>query len=503
MNKRNIAIYICSLVLFLCLYFFENNTGTRIVLLCSLLLPLFPKIRSALFGTERPKAQLAHTEQSIKAFSYTEADEHGDIRQYVPGDPVNRIHWKLSAKRDELLVRPLLNAESIVEKQKKTNVRDDHPVFGEIRKKSLFACIVLILLSFLLLFLIPQARSGLQELCNRIFRASEAVNAYAYEYFNIPFVYSLWLAILLLCIIIVAFLGITVITGSRLMSLMLMSGLAGFQVYFGLAFPALVNILLFTLYMLWIMRRPWEKTEVVHIITAIIVLTVTVLLIRPGVDAATEQLSEKARDYLSRFAQEAPGTVQENPEGENETRRVHTRSLLYGDDPAQAEKEYRLTTIEEEQISLPHRINYLKIALLLMLAIALLVLPFAPFLWLNTRRKKALDARKAFDAEDAATAVCAIFQYVIAWLEATGNGAGNLPYRNWPRYLALRLSEQYAQRFANCAALFEEAAYSEHSLSKEQRGQMLALLQETEQIMQEKADFRQKLFLKYKECLWV
>ena len=503
MNKRRTAIYVCSLALFLCLYFFENNTGTRIILLCSLILLIFPKMRTALYGTEKTKQQPAHLEQNIKTFSYTDSDEQGDIRKYVPGDPVRQIHWKLSAKRDELLVRPALNTQSVAEYKKTSRAEDDHPVSGQIRKKSLRICIALMFLSFLLLFLIPQARYGLQELCNRIYGASEAVNAYAYVYFNVPSGYSLLLAILLLCIIMAASVGITIITGSRLMSLLLMTVLAGFQVYFGLTFPDWVNILLFILYMLWMLRRPWKKTEVIRVFASVIVLTVTVLLIWPGVDAATEQLSEKARDYLSRFAQEAPGTVQENPEGENETRRVHTRSLLYGDDPTQAEKEYRLTTIEEERISLPHRINYLKIALLLLLAIALLILPFAPFLWLNTRRKKALDARKAFDAEDTATAVCAIFQYVIAWLEATGNGAGNLPYRNWQRYLAPRLSEQYAQRFANCAALFEEAAYSEHSLSKEQRGQMLALLQETEQIMQEKADFRQKLFLKYKECLWV
>ena len=170
---------------------------------------------------------------------------------------------------------------------------------------------------------------------------------------------------------------------------------------------------------------------------------------------------------------------------------------------AQAEKEYRLVTNEEEQISMPHRINYLRIALLLLLAVALLTLPFVPFLWLNACRRKALEIRKAFEAEDTKAAVCVIFQHIVAWLEATGNGAGNLPYRDWPQHLAPRLSEEYAQRFGDCAALFEEAAYSDHAFSREQHRKTLALLQETEQMMQEKADLRQKLCLKYKECLWL
>ena len=103
MNKRRTAIYVCSLALFLCLYFFENNTGTRIILLCSLILPIFTKMRTALFGTEKTKQQPAHLEQNIKTFSYTESDEQGDIRKYVPGDPVRQIHWNLPAKRRRFL----------------------------------------------------------------------------------------------------------------------------------------------------------------------------------------------------------------------------------------------------------------------------------------------------------------------------------------------------------------------------------------------------------------
>ena len=156
-------------------------------------------------------------------------------------------------------------------------------------------------------------------------------------------------------------------------------------------------------------------------------------------------------------------------------------------------------TVEEEQISMPHWVNYLRIILLLLLAAALVILPFLPFILLNQRRKKALDARKAFESANTSEAVFAIFQHVAAWLEAMGYGEGNAPYAAWNTELA----PDYAERFAACEKLFEEAAYSTHEMKEEDRQQALALLSETEQILQRRADWKQQLRLKYKECLWV
>ena len=46
--KKRIIGYAVWLILACLLYFFENNTGTRIVLACSLLLPFVPIIRRSL-----------------------------------------------------------------------------------------------------------------------------------------------------------------------------------------------------------------------------------------------------------------------------------------------------------------------------------------------------------------------------------------------------------------------------------------------------------------------
>ena len=89
-----------------CLYFFENNTGTRIVLLGSLAAFLLPPVRAAFFGADASRDKERPTRRTVKDFfPQPEEEEPGDVRLYQPGDPVRRIHWKLSAKRGELLIR--------------------------------------------------------------------------------------------------------------------------------------------------------------------------------------------------------------------------------------------------------------------------------------------------------------------------------------------------------------------------------------------------------------
>ena len=238
------------------------------------------------------------------------------------------------------------------------------------------------------------------------------------------------------------------------------------------------------------------------ILAVILAVSLAVLTIIPGADPATEKASEEVRDILSRMAGRTAGAVWEEPEGENETRHIHSRSLIRGNLEAKPDREYYLETVEEEQISTPRWINYMKILLLFLAVVALLILPFVPFLLLNARRKKALEARDMFMSDNVSEAICAVFQNIIAWLENTGHGAGNRPYREWAQLLSDPFSREYALRFSLCAGLFEEAAYSNHSMDEDQRQQVLSLLEETEQVLIAKADWRQKLRLKM-EGIWI
>ena len=497
--KKRYVCYAVWLILACLLYFFENNTGSRIVLVCSWLLPFVPFVRRSLFEKDAVSKEPRTIFQTVKTFAFREEDDPGDVRAYLPGDPVNRIHWKLSVKRDELLVREQAKEKTQAEAEIKDTAETEQPAARSAKKRIFLMGLLFFLLPLILLLVIPSANQGMKALFNRLFDASEAVNAYAYERFAGPADTPVAFAVVLLAVMGLSLLGITLLSGSRLLALGLMAGSVLFQVYFGLSFPAWVNVLLLALFVLWMMKRPWSRKAVLSLLAGVSVLALAVLLLWPGVDAATEAASEAVRDRLSLMAQSIAGGAHELPSGENETRHVHTQSLTAGDLEAQTDREFRLVTVEEEQISMPHWVDYLRIALLLLLMVALVILPFLPFILLNQRRKKALDARKAFESENVSEAVFAIFQHVAAWLEAMGYGKDNAPYAAWNA----ELSPDYAAHFAACEKLFEEAAYSTHEMKEEDRQQALALLIETEQILQRQADWKLRLRLKYKECLWV
>ena len=501
MRKRTLC-HIIGLMLALCLYFFENNTGTRAVLCCMLLFPLLPFLRK-MFLSPGPAEAPMQQPVTVRNFSCREAEDSSDVRAYQQGDPFNRMHWKLSAKRKELLIRKT-DLETVPEEiSAKAAAPQGEIGTGSIRKKRILICLSAMVLLLGCLFLIPAARYGAQALCNRLFDASEQVNAYLYDRFPVPADQSVLLASVLLLLMLLLLITITLLSGSRLLAFFTAAGCAVFQMYFGLAFRSWLCIALFALLALWMLSRPLSRRNALSLLAAILAVALAITLIYPGVDAATEAASERVRDSLSRMSQQITGMVREVPEGENETRHTHTQSLTEGEGEADPEKEYRLETVEEEQISMPEWVSYLKIALLLLAAVLLMVLPFLPFLWLNAHRKKAQEARKVFASANVSEAICAIFRHVTAWLDAMGLGAGNLPYRNWAGYLPEGMQPGYDERFSQCAALFEEAAYSDHEMREDQRQEVLSLLDETEQALLARADWKQKLRLRYGDCLWI
>lgn len=91
-----------------------------------------------------------------------------------------------------------------------------------------------------------------------------------------------------------------------------------------------------------------------------------------------------------------------------QTRRENHLSLSSGEGGAVSERDYRLITRAEEQISDPPWFDGLKTALMMLLIVLLLALPFVPFILLNRRAGQAQAIREAFDDATPAKAVCAM-----------------------------------------------------------------------------------------------
>lgn len=488
------------------LYFFENNTGTRLLLVWSLLLPLWFRLTKAEDSPRPAKKQVSEENRPREGTQPEASDDADTIRDYVPGDPIRRIHWKLSAKTDRILIRDMSPSQENVAEA--AAVREETASPGKtggdgIRRRLMRILLTALGALALLSVLLPGARNGMALLLNRLFDRSEAVNAYRYVRLAVPEGQSIAAAVVLLSCIGAVLAVILLTAKSRLPALIIACAAALIQAYLGLSLPAWANILLLVPLTALLLPRVWSRRRAAFCAASLAVLAALILLLMPGVDPGTEEASERVRDLLSRAAGQTAGAQSELPESVTETRHVNTQSLLSGDQESVTSRTYRLVTLEEEQISMPQWIDYLRVILYLLLTVAVLVLPFTPFVLLNRRRRRALEIRRAFDSEDRGEAIGAMFRHIVRWLESTGHGDGNRLFRDWPEALAADLPGDYVQSFAEAAPLFEEAVYSDHRMTEEQCGQVRGLLDRTEDMLYASADWKKRLRLRYVECLWI
>ena len=159
---------------------------------------------------------------------------------------------------------------------------------------------------------------------------------------------------------------------SRLPALLALVALALGQAYFGLSLPAAAQLLL--LFMLGLKLVP-SRSAVQRLTLGACALAVAlvVCLAFPGVHAATEAASERARDFLSGASLSELVDAAVPPEA-TQTRRENHLSLSTGGGGAVSERDYRLVTRAEEQISDPPWFDALKTALMLALVVLLLAL---------------------------------------------------------------------------------------------------------------------------------
>ena len=355
-----------------------------------------------------------------------------------------------------------------------------------------------------LLLVFPPARESLKCLCNLVFAASEAVNAYAYEYFTVAADASPIPALGLLAAALAGLLLSALVGGSRVVPLVTVLILAGGEIWLGLTPPAAVNVLIFALLALLALPMETLRGRLVFLL-AVMAVFLTVQLLAPGVRAGLEEASEHVRDRLDPVEQLVSGADhtprQEPPQTSREENRLDTETAGEASSDAQNTQDYQHIYEQEQEISPPKRIDYLKVAVLTLLILALLTLPFLPFVLFDARRRRALERRAAFDSPDCGKAIRALFLHLTAYLDSCGKGGGNQPFAQGDATLTHTLSPEYAARFRQAASLFEEAAYSTHTMGEEQRAELQSLLNETERLLYDGADRKTKLRLKYLECL--
>ena len=354
------------------------------------------------------------------------------------------------------------------------------------------------------LLALKPARESLKCLCNLVFAASETVNAYAYDYFEVSDAASPVLALGLLVTATAGVLLLAYLRGSKIVPLLAALALAGGEIWFGLTPPAAVNVLIFALLALLALPMDTLRGRLIFLL-AVTAVFLTIQLLTPGVRTGVEEASEHVRDRLDAAEQLVSGAdhtpQQEPPQTTREENRLDTETAGETPGDTQNTQDYQHIYEQEQEISRPKRIDCLKIAVLTILILALLTLPFLPFALFDARRRKALERRAAFASPDCGEAIRAMFLHLAAYLDRCGKGVGNRPFSQWDVALSQTVSPEYAAQFHHAAALFEEAAYSTHTMGEEQRAELQSLLNETERLLYDGADWKTKFCLKYVECL--
>ena len=204
------------------------------------------------------------------------------------------------------------------------------------------------------------------------------------------------------------------------------------------------------------------------------------------------------RDTLSSTIQPSDAGVDTPPEAA-QTRRENHLSLSSGEGGAVSERDYRLITRAEEQISDPPWFDGLKTALMLLLIVLLLALPFVPFILLNRRAGQAQAIREAFDDADPRKAVCAMFRHVVRYWTVCAAVPKGMPFSGLPT--AVAMPETYRKHYRACVDTFLKAAYGGKPISQAERDSVKSLLDETEFLLYDGQSAFRQLELRYRYLL--
>ena len=185
------------------------------------------------------------------------------------------------------------------------------------------------LLAAVLLLALKPARESLKCLCNLMFAASETVNAYAYDYFEVSDAASPVLALGLLVTAAAGVLLLAYLRGSKIVPLLAALALTGGEIWFGLTPPAAVNVLIFALLALLALPVDTLRGRLVFLL-AVMAVFLTVQLLAPGVRMGVEEASEHVRDRLDAAEQLVSGAdytpQQEPPQTAREENRLDTET---------------------------------------------------------------------------------------------------------------------------------------------------------------------------------
>ena len=346
---------------------------------------------------------------------------------------------------------------------------------------------------------------GFPILFNRLFAVSEACQAYKYNMFPVStsvdfheiYMLTAFLILSAICMILCAFAA-----KNRWIFGLLAVAFIFVQIYFGVFPSAGWNVILCLSVMLIAAckgRSIISRGIILLVIYGAIFLVVQLTF--QGPDSALSELSEQIRDQfdeqLENPAMGAMAQLEHLQSDEEEN--LPLNSAEVSDEP------YRQAKADEFSVNRSEKFQGADIGetnpaippvVYLIIIIAVLILSAA--IRLVLRFKETQKRRESFMLLDYAAAINNIFLYSIDWLKVYGLNEDNIFFSSYFDSVSDLISPEYSVMYIKAVKLWQEAVYSSHAMTAEQREGMLGFLEATKVIILENSNFINRLKIKVK-----
>lgn len=164
-----------------------------------------------------------------------------------------------------------------------------------------------------------------------------------------------------------------------------------------------------------------------------------------------------------------------------------------------ADQEEQEAEKEEEEQEAEPPVDWLKILTgILLAAIGFMVLLILGLLiWVVWKRAVSRREKKIFESTDCRAAIRSLFNYTMNVLAAAGLPIRNISLYQYEEQLSRMFGESVGKVFLQAAEIHQEAVYSDHVISEEQRTQMKAFKDQVWERVYRQAGVMQKFRLKY------
>ena len=133
------------------------------------------------------------------------------------------------------------------------------------------------------------------------------------------------------------------------------------------------------------------------------------------------------------------------------------------------------------------------VAAIIIIVLILAALGATGWIFMKRLRKRQAANRAGIDSADPREAIIAMFPYAVRWLQPAGIDVAGKTFVSLTPMIRADVSEQYAERYTNMYELWKEAAYSDHEMTEDRRGEMKNFLGDTMKMISDRSDIGAKI----------